>query len=133
MSLTYRQLSLVEMLVYAGSVTITYLSQSLNVSRKAIYDDMDSIRVWLRSAGIGELKKDSLGRYEIELKVHDIDSILFSESQRFRNYEINERHAFLLYFIAKSPELTQDELTSKLQVSRNTLQNDLQMIRKLTI
>ncbi|QKS69793.1 PTS sugar transporter subunit IIA [Paenalkalicoccus suaedae] len=131
MRLSYRQLSLMEMLLYVGSMTVTHLAQSFNVSRKAIYDDLEAIRFWLQEEKTGTLSKDSLGRYSIKQPDRHMEQRMFEESHRFRNFEIKERHAFLLFHLVANPYTTLDELMKHLDVSRNTLQSDMQAVRKV--
>lgn len=48
MNLTYRQLSIVEMLLYVEGMTVTRRSQYFDVSRKGVYDALANIALWLQ-------------------------------------------------------------------------------------
>ncbi|MCM3281833.1 PTS sugar transporter subunit IIA [Exiguobacterium sp. MER 193] len=131
MHLTYRQLSMAEVLYYLPGVTVTNLANQFLVTRKTIYTDIETIRHWLKDTQLGSLLKDELGRYSIRVSTPSFDERLGEEMQAFRSYEIGERQAVLLYLLFTRLNGHLEDFMEELQVSRNTVLNDLATLRDI--
>lgn len=133
MILNARCVQILNMLLSSSThVTTDKLAQSMQVSKRTVYYDMQKINDWLRSQGFSPLKHvRDLGFYLDDQAKKKISAAL-QTMQPIRHYEYSsdERKAWigLLIFIRSGPIFLHD-LLEKLQVSRSTLLNDVKKLK----
>jgi mannitol operon transcriptional antiterminator len=134
MILNARCVQILNMLLSSSThVTTDKLAQSMQVSKRTVYYDMQKINDWLRSQGFSPLKHvRDLGFYLDDQAKKKISAAL-QTMQPIRHYEYSsdERKAWigLLLFVRSGPIFLHD-LLEKLQVSRSTLLNDVKKLNR---
>lgn len=133
MILDARSVQLLNMLLRSsGYVSIDALAQSLQVSKRTVYYDIQKINDWLTSQGLFELKHvRTLGFYvEDSLKKQVVQQLQTLQPIRHYDYSSEERKAWIgLLLLSRSRPLFLRDFLEKLPVSRSTLLNDVKELK----
>ncbi|MED0685379.1 BglG family transcription antiterminator [Anoxybacillus ayderensis] len=116
----------------SGYVTIDALAQSLQVSKRTVYYDIQKINDWLISQGLFELKHvRTLGFYvDDSLKKQVVKQLQTLQPIRHYDYSPEERKAWIgLLLLSRSRPLFLRDFLEKLPVSRSTLLNDVKELK----
>lgn len=133
MILDARSVQILNMLLSSSAhVTVDKLAQSLQVSKRTVYYDIQKINDWLQSQGFSQLKHvRALGFYlDDSFRKQIAKHLQILQPIRQYEYSIEERKAWLglLIFSRNRPVFLRDFL-EKLQVSRSTLLNDMKELK----
>jgi mannitol operon transcriptional antiterminator len=133
MTLDYRSCRLLNMLLHATSyVSAEVLMESLQVSKRTVYYDIQKVNNWLEDHGFPPIQYVRNAGFYLETDIkRDIEEKLQTlDLNRHYEYSPTERKAWsiLLFLISDQPVFLQD-LCEKLQVSRSTMLNDLSQLK----
>ncbi len=133
--LTARQKAIIEILTKftaTNPVTISAISEKLNLSSRTILREMPDIERWLsennfkfiRKPGVGLILEESLENQKKILELLDVESVK-------KVYSKEQRRKFLLGELLSSKEPRKSfYFTSKFKISEGTLSNDLDVLGK---
>ena len=125
MYLNKRLEEILKMLVDKDYLSIGEISKKLNISRRTTYYSMEKVEYYLTMNSIKLHKQRSLGYY---LTVSDKEKISKILSYSNEDYILspNERYIkIIIYMLTYKEKLTIEKLCDLLQVSRNTILNDI--------
>ena len=125
MYLNKRIEEILKMLIDKDYLSIEEISKKLNISRRTTYYSMEKVEYYLTMNSIKLHKQRSLGYY---LTVSDKEKISKILSYSNEDYILspNERYIkIIIYMLTYKEKLTIEKLCDLLQVSRNTILNDI--------
>ncbi|EMT45807.1 BglG family transcription antiterminator [Anoxybacillus flavithermus] len=129
MILDARSVQLLNTLLHSsGYVTIDALAQSLQVSKRTVYYDIQKINDWLTSQGLFELKHvRTLGFYIDDSSKEQVAKQLQAlHPIRHYDYSSEERKAWIgILLLSRSRSLFLRDFLERLPISRSTLLNDI--------
>ena len=122
--LTERQLQLVKYLQECdGYTTAGKLAEVFHVSSRSIRNDLDAVQYYLKGLPVEIERTPRLGVRLIVKKGFDITSLYFSNE--IKVYSREERVVIITVLLMISEKVTIEQLAEKLQVSKNTVVQDL--------
>lgn len=113
-------------------VTADKLAQSLQISRRTVYYDIQKINDWLQSQGFSQLKNvRTMGFYlDDQVKKQIAKKLQALRPIRHYEYSSEERKAWIgLLILIRNRSIFLRDLLEKLQVSRSTLLNDIKELK----
>lgn len=112
-------------------VTLDQLAKSQNISKRSVYNVLDEANRWLSIHGFSPIMQIRGKGYQLNKKeVIDIQHQLFA-IKTTQLYTVKERQALCLFALLTDQKgIMIEHLTRLVQVSRNTLFNDLKQIRQ---
>ncbi|PLR75956.1 PTS sugar transporter [Bacillus sp. V3-13] len=132
MSLDQRSTLILSHLVNAQSyVPLKEIMEKFNISRRTIYYDMDKINGWLKENQLPVIKHtrsagfnmDETAKKQIPQKIKNVQTWHYE-------YSAKERKAWLaLYLMGFNTPIYIDDLMERLRVSRNTIIEDLKVLK----
>lgn len=110
-------------------LTMDDIANKLDISRRSVYYTLDTLNLWMKSHDFSELvNKRGFGLMLDPHYYDDIEKALFEERTIF--YSVEERVKILMYILLSNQEQIHIEnLVDYMDVSRNTLFNDLKRVR----
>ena len=122
--LTERQLQLVKYLQECdGYTTAGKLAEVFHVSSRSIRNDLDAVQYYLKELPVEIERTPRLGVRLIVKKGFDITSLY--SSNEIKVYSREERVIIITVLLMISEKVTIEQLADKLQVSKNTVVQDL--------
>lgn len=139
MSINYsdsRRTAILELLLDSEYVSMPYLEKELNLSKRSIYYEICKVNEWLESCGLNELMKErGKGYFLDEDTKQKVEAVLHERSDNSQNRYIlspKERIRIIIcYIIYTDKPVYINELMDCCDVSRNTIFNDLGLVRNL--
>lgn len=113
-------------------VTADKLAQSLQISRRTVYYDIQKINDWLQSQGFSQLKNvRTMGFYlDDQVKKQIAKKLQALRPIQHYEYSSEERKAWIgLLILIRNRSIFLRDLLEKLQVSRSTLLNDIKELK----
>ncbi|WP_143415733.1 BglG family transcription antiterminator [Geobacillus sp. E263] len=133
MILNARCVQILNMLLSSSThVTADKLAQSLQVSKRTVYYDIQKINDWLRSQGFSPLKNvRDLGFYlDDQIKKQMTKKLQTLQPIRHYEYSSEERKAWIgLLIFSRNHSIFLRDFLEKLRVSRSTLLNDIKELK----
>ena len=79
------------------------------------------------------IKKDDSGSYEVKREMSNVLKDVLKDVHKDILKELTERQIVILETLCTSPDVTQQEMSTKFKVSKKTIQREFDAIRKLGI
>ncbi|WP_158234634.1 BglG family transcription antiterminator [Lentibacillus sediminis] len=131
--MNHRNIALLNQLIKSDAyVSVEELAVSFNVSRRTIYNDMDKINDWLKERGLQELRQvRGKGLYLDETVKNKLLDRMGPVTPNYYEYSPQERRAWIyVYLTGQQQPCFLDDLKELLQVSRNTIIEDIKQLKK---
>ena len=128
-TLNKRQIEIINFLSSRNThITIENISKMFDISPRTIRSDLDSIEYALNEYNISLERKPRVG-VKLNLDEKEFEKILSMYKNKI--YSVEERVLFVLIIIMTKEKTTFEELAEKLQVSKNTIIQDLKLAEML--
>lgn len=128
-TLNKRQIDIINFLASRNThITIENISKMFDISPRTIRSDLDSIEYALNEYNISIERKPRVG-VKLDLNEKEFEKILSMYKNKI--YSAEERVLFVLIIIMTKEKTTFEELAEKLQVSKNTIIQDLKLAEML--
>lgn len=128
-TLNKRQIDIINFLASRNThITIENISKMFDISPRTIRSDLDSIEYALNEYNISLERKPRVG-VKLNLDEKEFEKILSMYKNKI--YSAEERVLFVLIIIMTKEKTTFEELAEKLQVSKNTIIQDLKLAEML--
>lgn len=128
-TLNKRQIDIINFLASRNThITIENISKMFDISPRTIRSDLDSIEYALNEYNISLERKPRVG-VKLNLDEKEFEKILSMYKNKI--YSVEERVLFVLIIIMTKEKTTFEELAEKLQVSKNTIIQDLKLAEML--
>lgn len=114
-------------------VSLQQISEELKLSKRSIYYEICKINDWLLAQGITEIEivRGKGIRFSDEIKRQIENAMESEDTNETYIFSPMERIYFIICFIIKSSqEVSVEQLSERLQVSRNTIFNDMRVVVK---
>jgi len=122
-TLNKRQIDIINFLSNRNTyITIENISKMFDVSKRTIRNDLDSIEYALKEYNVTLERKPKVG-IKLNFNENEFEEILKMYDNKI--YSSEERILFVLIIIMTKEKTTFEELAEKLQVSKNTIIQDL--------
>lgn len=122
-TLTKRQIDIINFLSDRNThITIENLSKMFDISQRTIRSDLDSIEYAMKGYNVSLERKPRVG---IKLNFDEKEFEKFLSMYEHKVYSAEERVLFILIIIMTKEKTTFEELAENLQVSKNTIIQDL--------
>ena len=128
--LQQNSLFILKLLLSHNTMTIEELISKSNLSKRQIDYNLDNINDWLETNGFNKIMRKKEGRFYLN---NNVNAILLNLSHEKFYYVLNEeeRQALIYIYIYINQELvSMNHLMDLLEVSRGTVQNDLNKLRE---
>ena len=124
-TLNNRQIEIINLLSKRDDyITIGNISRIFDISQRTIRNDLDSIEYALKGYK-GTLERKPRIGVKLTLDEREIEKVL--EMYNHKIYSTEERALFILIIIMTKEKTTFEELAEMLQVSKNTIIQDLKL------
>lgn len=130
MYLNKRLEEILKMLIKKDYLSVLEITKQLNISRRTIYYSIEKLEEFLNANSIELHKQRSLGYYLTDKDKQKLSKLLSYSSEDYI-LSPSERHIkIIIYTLTHKDKLTIEKLCDLLQVSRNTVLNDIKTARK---
>ncbi len=128
-TLNKRQIDIINFLSNKNThITIKNISKMFDISERTIRSDLDSIKYALKEYNVSLERKPGVG---VKLNFDEREIEKFLNMYEHNIYPAEERVLFVLIIIMTKEKTTYEELAEKLQVSKNTIIQDLKSAKIL--
>ncbi|GGE27087.1 transcriptional antiterminator [Pullulanibacillus camelliae] len=134
MALDHRSSEILQQLIVAENyVSIQWLMETFNISRRTVYYDLDKINNWLLDHNLSPVKKVRSAGFYLENGIKDIVKKNIEDIQgKEYEYTARERQALmLLYLLSSTHSIFLDDMVEQLRVSQNTVSGDIKQLKKV--
>ena len=133
--MTIRQVSILNKLkISKEPIRLTDLADTYSVSLRTIQNDLKSISVYLKNAGITGLENQYREGVSLKLTPEDekkLDQLICSFTGMSETINVGVRREYIIkLFVINGGYIKIDEIAERMDVSRGTIQNDIKAIRK---